>query len=181
MDSNASKKGFLHKFFKLGFKNEKMSLSVKELLLQTLLSTINLAQQSFDFALDTQFLASTIGSKIVLLDSYIETISSNRQTDRVLSKSQPKIIVYSSSIALLLASKTKVNSKIIAEKLVDLLILQGDDLDSQANLNLFLEVNKSGLINLYLDQTSIAIWLEKSLALLNTKTAITDQDNSFLP
>ena len=181
MDSNASKKGFLHKFFKLGFKNEKMSLSVKELLLQTLLSTINLAQQSFDFALDTQFLASTIGSKIVLLDSYIETISSNRQTDRVLSKSQPKIIVYSSSIALLLASKTKVNSKIIAEKLVDLLILQGDDLDSQANLNLFLEVNKSGLINLYLDQTSIAIWLEKSLALLNTKTAITAQDNSFLP
>lgn len=172
MDSNVSKKTFLHKFFKLAFNNEKTSLSLKELLQQTLLSTLYLSQQSWNISFDPQFLNRAIGSKIVLLYSSIESISSSSQIHQVLFTLQPTLIVYRSSIALLLASYTKKTSQIIAKELIDSLVYTTDNIDSQFDLNLWVEIRKSGLIDFYFDHESIAIWLESSLVLLDTKTTV---------
>ena len=172
MDSNVSKKTFLHKFFKLRFNSEKARLSVRELLQHKLGSTWDLFQQSNNFAGDPQFMAETISRKIALLHPSIESISSNLDKNRVLLSLQPKpIIVYTSSLALFLASYTNKASKIVAEELVELSILPTENIGSQINLSLYIEIDKSGIIYFCLDFESIAIWLEKSLTLLNTKTA----------
>ncbi len=179
MDNNVSKKTFLHKFFKLAFNNEKTSLSLKELLQQMLLSTLDLSQQSWNFTFDPRFAARTIGSKIVLLHSSIESISFDRQIQQVLSTPQSAPIVYRSSIALLLASYTQKTPQIVAEELIDYLVSTIDNSDSQLNLNLCVEIGKSGLIDFYFDHESMAIWLEKSLVLLDIKTNV-DLTKSFL-
>ena len=179
MDNNVSKKTFLHKFFKLAFNNEKTSLSLKEFLQQMLLSTLDLSQQSWNFTFDPRFAARTIGSKIVLLHSSIESISFDRQIQQVLSTPQSAPIVYRSSIALLLASYTQKTPQIVAEELIDYLVSTIDNSDSQLNLNLCVEIGKSGLIDFYFDHESMAIWLEKSLVLLDIKTNV-DLTKSFL-
>ena len=172
MDSNVSKKTYLHKFFKLRFNSEKASLSVRELLRYKLGTVCNLFQHSSNFTCNPQFLAETINSKIALLHPSIESISSNLDKHRVLLSLQPKpIIVYISSLALLLASNTNITSKIVAEELVGLLILPIENIGSQLNLNLYIETNKSGIIYFCLDAESIAIWLEKSLTLIDLNTA----------
>ncbi len=172
MDSNVSKKTFLHKFFKLGFNNQKTSLSVKELLKQTLLSTLDLSQQNSNISFNPLFVSHAIGSKIVLLHSSIESISSSRQSNRVLFTSKYTSIVYSSSIALLLASLNKKTSQAIAQELIGLLVLTQNYTGSQAGLNLTIKIMESGLINFHLDDEFIAMWLNKSLVLLNNRTTI---------
>ena len=172
MDNNVPKKTFLHKFFKLRFNNEKVSLSVRELLQQKLSSAFDLSQQSYNFTGDPQFIIKTINSKIALLHPSIESISSNPDKHQILLSLQLKpIIVYTSSLALFLASYTNKTSRIVAEELVELLILSMDDTSYQLNLNLYIKVNKLGVIYFCLDSQSIAIWLEKSLTLSNQKTA----------
>ena len=169
MDNNISKKTFLHKFFKLRFNNQKASLSVEELLQQKLISAFYLFQQNYNFAYDPQFIAKTINSKIALLHPSIESISFDWNKHRILLSLQSKpIIIYTSSVALFLASRIRKTPGIVAEELVDLLILQKDNINSRLDLNLYIEIEKSGVIYFCLDSKSIAIWLEKSLALLNT-------------
>ena len=170
MDNNVSKKTFLHKFFKLRVDNEKDSLSVKELLQQHLSSTFYLFQQNYNFACDRQFIIKTINSKIALLHPSIESISSYCHRHQDLLSLQPKpIIIYTCSIALFLASRIAKTPSILAEELVNLLILSTDSINSRLNLNLQIKIEKSGVIYFCLDSESVAIWLEKSLVLFNTK------------
>ncbi|MGD1920270.1 MAG: hypothetical protein ACFCAD_16135 [Pleurocapsa sp.] len=144
-----------------------------------LLSTLDLSQQSWNFTFDPRFAARTIGSKIVLLHSSIESISFDRQIQQVLSTPQSAPFVYRSSIALLLASYTQNTPQFVAEELIDWLVSTIDNRDSQLNLNLCVEIRKSGLIDFYFDHESMAIWLEKSLVLLDIKTNV-DLTKSFL-
>ena len=178
MDSNVSKKTFLHKFFKLGFNHEEASISIKELLKQMLLSTLNLSQQSLNISFDPLFINRTVGSKIILLYSSIESISSSQPMDRVLFTSESPPIIYSCSIALLLASQNKKRPQVIAEKLIDLLVSPKDKSDLHFDFNFTVEILKSGLINFYLDDGSIAIWLNKLLVLLN-KDNLVSSSNLF--
>ena len=171
MDSNVSKETFLHKFFKLPFIKEKTSLSVGELWEQMLLSTLHLSQQKSYFALTPKFIADSLGRKMVVLQPFIEPIYSSSQKHQVLLISQSTPIVYSSSIALVLASFTKNNPQTIAKYLVDLLIFQQDCIDPRLYLNSTIEVANSGFINFYLDAKSIAIWLERSFALIEAKNS----------
>jgi len=171
MDSNVSKGTFLHKFFKLPFIKEKTSLSIGELLEQMLLSTLHLSQQKSYFALTPKFIADSLRRKMVVLQPFIEPIYSSSQKHQVLLISQSTPIVYSSPIALVLASFTKNNPQTIAKYLVDLLVFQQDCIDSQLYLNSTIEVANSGFINFYLDARSIAIWLERSFALIEAKNS----------
>lgn len=163
MDSNVSKKTFLHKFFKLGLDSEKNSLSVKELLKQMLLSALDLARQNLSFPTDPPFTSQSLGSKIVLLHSSIESISSSRQTDQVLLTSKLSPIVYGSPIALVIASYGKKKPGLVAEELSNLLVSSPSEIDRQSDLILFTRIAKSGWINFYLENKSIASWLETSL------------------
>ena len=170
MDNNVSKKTFLHKFFKLRFNNERASLSVKELLQQKLSSAFYLTQQSYNFTYDPQFIVKTINSKIALLHPSIESISADWDKHRVLLSLQPKpIIIYTSSVALFLASRIKKMPSTVAEELVNLLILPTDNTNSPLELNIQIKLEKSGIIYFCLDSKSVAIWLKKSLALLDTE------------
>jgi arginyl-tRNA synthetase len=169
MDSNVSKETFLHKFFKLRFIQQQTSLSVRELLKQMLLSTLDLFQPRLNLDWTPQFKANTLGDKIVLLHTSIESISSKRQNHQVLLTSKYTPIVYSSSIALAMADQAQKKPRIVAEELVGLLVTSPHCVDSQFGLNLIIKITNSGLINFYLDTQSVAIWLEQSLTLLKIK------------
>ena len=165
MDSNVSKKTFLHKFFKLVFNYEATSLSIEELLQQRLLSTLKLFQQSNHLALDRWLDSTMIGTKITLLYASIESISSNRKIKPVLSTSKSLPIIYSCSIALPLAALTKKKSQVVAKELLEPLISRENNFEFESTLNLTVALTKSGLISFGLDSKSVAIWLNKSLIL----------------
>lgn len=163
MDSNVSKNTFSHKFFKLRFTEQNSPISIKDLLKQSLLSALDLYQQKTNFSLQDCLIATIDRDKIVLLQSF-------SQNHQVLLTSLRSSIVYSSSLALLLASQVHQSPDIIAGELVDLLIFQTNNGNSQPELILKVKVEKSGWINFGLEPRAIADWLQKSLIWLPKKT-----------
>ena len=172
MDNNVSKNTCSYKFFKLRFTQEKPTISVKNLLKQYLLPTLDLYRQRSNIKLDLEFIYTTLERKIVLSHSYHRQLSSENKTSRVLSKPQLTPIVYSCPIALSLASYFLLSPQIIAENLVNLLPLINDNTISQSCLKLRIEIIPPGWINFYFDSRSLASWLEQSLIFLETKVAV---------
>ncbi|MCC0178609.1 hypothetical protein I4641_16675 [Waterburya agarophytonicola K14] len=172
MDSNVSKETFLHKFLNPPSIPEKIPIAIEDLLKFKLLSALDLYRQKANVALNTEFINRSLRGNIVLLHASIESIYSKIQVDRVLLTSQLTSIVYSSSIALSLAPRVQKKPQIVAEELVDLWDFESDNISTQFHLNLRIDLVESGSINFYLDSKSIASWLDRSLKLLDTKTAV---------
>ncbi len=168
MDSNVSKNTFSHKFFKLRFTKEKTSISIKKLLKQELLQILDLYQQQTKVQLDLKFISTILERKIVLFQPTHRKLLSKSQGDQFFSKPQPTSIVYSCSIAFVLAPYFLLPAQIIAEHLLNLLIFEQNNFVSKSCLKLKVEIINSGWINFYLDQ-GLASWLEESLVLLNNE------------
>ena len=166
MDNNVSKNTFSHKLFKLRYKKEKTSISLKKLLKQKLLQTLDLYQQQIKVQLDLKFISTILERKIVLFQPTHRKLLSKNQEDRVSSKSQSTSIVYGCSIAFVLAPYFLLPAQIIAENLLSLLIFEQNNFVSEFYLKLKVEITNSGWINFYLDR-ALASWLEESLVLLN--------------
>ncbi len=168
MDNNVSKNTFSHKLFKLRYKKEKTSISIKKLLKQKLLQTLDLYQQQTKVQLDLKFISTILERKIVLFQPTHRKLLSKNQGDRVFCKSQSTSIVYSCSIAFVLAPYFLLPAQIIAENLLSLLVFEQNNFVSKFYLKLKVEITNPGWINFYLDR-DLASWLEESLVLLNNR------------
>ncbi len=168
MDNNVSKNTFSHKFFKLRFTKEKTSISIKKLLKQELLQTLDLYQQQTKVQLDLKFISTILERKIVLFQPTYRKLLSENQEDRVFAKSQSTSIVYSCSIAFVLAPYFLLSAQVIAENLLRLSVFEQNNFVSESYLELKVEIINSGWINFYLDR-DLASWLEESLVLFKKR------------
>lgn len=172
MDSNVSKNTYSHKFFKLRFTEEKLNISVKSLLKQYLLQTLNLYRQNLNRQLDLEYVSRLLEGKIFLSRSDPSKISSENKSNQLLSKQHLTSIIYSCPIALSLAQHIQVSPQIIAENIVNLLTLNRDNKITQSCLKFRVEVVTPGWVNFYFDSISLASWLEQSLIFLATKVPL---------
>lgn len=170
MDSNVSKYTFSHKFFKLQVTKERTPISVQNLLKQELLETIGLYQLKVNFQLDLEFISAILRDKIILFQATQGQLSSKNQSQHFFSKPQSTPIIYSCSIAFVLAPYLLLEPQTIAHNLRDLLAQNQKQTLSESYLKLKVEIAPPGWINFYLDPGAIGIWLAQSLMLLKSYT-----------
>lgn len=170
MDSNVSKNTNSHNFSKIPLNQEQLTISVKYLLKQQLLSICDLYQQKFNVQIEYKFLVSLLEQKIALANSQIRQLSPGNNTSEMLSKLQSIPIVYSCPLGLSLASYLKISLSIVTDNLKELLVLKQNPAAAESKLRLQIEILSSGWLNCYLDSQTIAIWLERSLSLLTIKS-----------
>lgn len=163
MDSNVSKTTFSHKFFKLRFNRQNNLISFKDLLKQNLLSALDLYQQKNDLSWTKCPRARLNQDKIVILQSF-------NFNHGVLLSSPGLSIVYSSSLALFLASQIQQSPQIVAKELVDFLIFQDNNSSFESDAKLLVTTTKSAWLNFCLDSTILATWLELTWLWLKTKS-----------
>ena len=169
MDSNVSKNTNSHNFSKIPLNQEKLTISVKYLLKQQLLSICDLYQQKFNVQIEYQFLVSLLEQKIALANSKIRQFSPGSNTSKISSKLQSIPVVYSCPLGLSLASHLQISLSIVTDNLKQLLISKQNHPATESNLRLHIEILSSGWLNCYLDSQTITTWLEGSLSLLAIK------------
>ena len=172
MDSNVSKNTFSHKFFKLGFTKENASISLKFLLKQQLVQTIDLYRQETNIELDLEFIDQVLEDKIILFESYQETLPSKNQNHKFFLTLPITPISYSCPIAFILSSYFASTAPKIAEKLASLLTSNQDSILYESWFSLSLEVVSNGWINFYLEPQTIGAWLKLQTQIDNTCAAI---------
>ena len=170
MDSNVSKNTISHKFFKLRLNQEKSAISVKNLLKQQLLMSLNLYQQELNRQIDLGLMAATLERKIVLSIFELKHLSTEIKTEQILNDAKFASIVYSCPIGLCLASTMQMSPSIIVEQLGHLLTFKPDNIAVESELDLLIEIVSSGWINFYLDSKAIAGWLERSQSVITNQT-----------
>jgi arginyl-tRNA synthetase len=151
MDSNVSKNTNSHNFFKLRLNQEKLDISVKNLLKQELRLILDLYQQKLKIRIEPELVQNLLAAKI--------TISQNKSSH--LSQAQFLPIIYACPLGLSLATNLQQSPPTIMEQLGYLLTAKDDsDLDQG---QLLIEIVPLGWINFYLDAKLIANWLGRSL------------------
>ena len=179
MDSNVSKNTNSHKFFKVALDREKPIISVKNLIEQLLLSTLNSDRQKFNFTFDQESIAALLDRKIKLLNPSKQQLSSATKGYPNLFDSSS--LGYACPLSLVLASYWQVSPQLVTDNLRTLFQVRNSSAAETAEplWELHLEITSSGWLNFYLDSESIAIWLERSLlsiqsnSLIHSSTAVT--------
>jgi arginyl-tRNA synthetase len=149
MDNNVSKKTNSHNFFKLRLNQEKLDISVKNLLKQELLVILDLYQQKLKMSIEPKLVQNLLTAKI--------TISPNSH----LSQAQFLPIIYACPLGLSLATNLQQSPPIIMQQIGYLLTCKDDSNLEQGQL--LTEIVPLGWINFYLDAKLIAEWLGRSL------------------
>ncbi|MGF1587708.1 MAG: hypothetical protein ACFCU7_00420 [Pleurocapsa sp.] len=170
MDSNVSKNTISHKFFKLRLEREKAAISVKNLLKQQLLLSLNLYQQQLNKQIDLEFMAAVLERKIVLSIREPGQLSDQSKAEVILSPPKFTPIMYSCPIGLDLASAVQMPPPIIIEQIGNLLTSKQANLAAGSELKLLVETVSSGWINFYLDSEAIAGWLKRSQLVIAHQT-----------
>ena len=165
MDSNVSKNPNSHKFFKLWFNFNKPAISLKNLLKQELLLTLDLYQQNLNIRLDLELLDSFINCKLVLLPYYRQQILF-KTVRPILSDTSSIPIIYSCPLGLMLASQLQMSPATIV---ADLVVLTRHD-RGDTGLPIHLTVASSGWLYFGFEPQTTASWLERSLWWSNGKT-----------
>lgn len=159
MDSNVSKNTFSHKFFKLEFTKENSPVSLKYLLKQQLLQTIDLYRQQINIELDLKFIDRVVEDKIILFQSYPEKLASQNKNHKFFLTLPVTSISYSCPIAFILSSYFGSTAPIIAQDLASLLISNQDHIFYKYWFDLDLEIVSNGWINFYFKPQTIGTWL----------------------
>ncbi|MEY2833417.1 MAG: hypothetical protein RLZZ574_2676 [Cyanobacteriota bacterium] len=160
MDSNVSKNTNSHNFFKLRLNQEKLGISVKNLLKQELLVILNLYQQKLKLKIEPKLVQNLPEVKISISPGKRSpTFRLNNSSH--LSKEQFLPIIYACPLGLSLATNLQQSPSTIMEQLGCLLTAK-DDSDLEQG-QLLIEIVPLGWINFYLDAKLIANWLGRSL------------------
>jgi len=181
MDNNVSKNTFSHKFFKLGFPDDKPTISVKQLLKYNLLKTLNLYRQKSNIGIELEFISIALDRKIILLQFPYRPLSSKAKPNSILSELQSAPVVYRCAIAFPLAQHCQLSPQMIAESLVDFLSLSATNSAPKAYLRLAIRAVYPGWIDFHLSDRYLAIWLEQSLIFLEEKLTLTSTSDRAWP
>jgi hypothetical protein len=160
MDNNVSKKTNSHNFFKLRLNQEKLDISVKNLLKQELRLILDLYQQKLKLKIEPKLVQNLPEVKILISPGKRSpTFRLNNISH--LSKTQFLPIIYACPLGLSLATNLQQSPSTIMEQLGYLLTAK-DDSDLEQG-QLLIEIVPLGWINFYLDTKLIANWLGRSL------------------
>ena len=162
MDSNVSKNTNSHNFFKIGLNQQKLGISIKNLLKQELLSIVDLYQQKFNVQTEQNAVAGILADKIAI--SSYQQISVRPQNNRVNflpAKFSP--IIYSCPLGLSLAASWQQTPQSIMQELIHLMTSTADDSNQNLSDELLVEAASTGWLNFHLDAKFIAQWLERML------------------
>ena len=160
MDSNVSKKTNSHNFFKLRLNQEKLDISVKNLLKQELLVILDLYQQKLNVKIKQKLVTNLLEAKIAISPGK-SSPASWRNNSSHLSKAQFLPIIYACPLGLSLGTNLQQSPQTIMEQLGYLLTSKDDSNLEQGQL--LTEIVPLGWINFYLDAKLIANWLGRSL------------------
>ena len=175
MDSNVSKNTNSHNFFKLRVNQEKLGISVKNLLKQELRSILDLYQHKFNVKIEQKILTRILADKIAISNQKNSSTSLNNNSLHLFSaKFLP--IKYGCPIGLFLAANLQLSPQEIMTQLGALPISGRDDLSLEFSGDLLTEIVSLGWLNFYLDSQFIAGWLQRSLVWLQANTL--DQQQS---
>ena len=177
MDHNVSKNTFSHKFLKLGFPDDKPSISVKELLKYNLRKTLNLYWQKSNIRSDLELISLALDRKITLLQSPYKASSLKTKPNSILPELQSARVVYRCAMAFPLAQHCQLSPQMIAESLVDFLSLGATNPAPKSYLKLAIQAVYPGWIDFYLSDRSLAMWLEQSLIFIEEKLTIKSERN----
>lgn len=160
MDSNVSKNTNSHNFFKLRINQEKLGISVKNLLKQELRSILDLYQQKLKLKIEPKLVQNLLEVKISISPGKSSpTFRLNNSSH--LSKEQFLPIIYACPLGLSLATNLQQSPQTIMEQLGYLLTSKDDSNLEQGQL--LTEIVSLGWINFYLNAKLIADWLGRSL------------------
>jgi arginyl-tRNA synthetase len=162
MDSNVSKKTNSHNFFKIRFNQEKLGISVKNLLKQELLLILDLYQQKLNVTIEQKLVTNLLEAKIAISPGK-SSLASWKNDSSHLAKVQFLPIIYACPLGLSLATNLQQSPKIIMGQLGYLLASKQDSPDSELPGKLLTEIVPHGWINFYLDAKFIADWLGGAL------------------
>ena len=160
MDTNVSKNTFSHKFFKLGFIKENAPISLKYLLKQQILQTIDLYRQQEKVELDLNFIDQVLEAKIILFQSYQDKLPLQKQNHKFFLTLPVTSISYSCPIAFTLSAFFASTAPIIAENLASLLTLNQDNILCESRFVIDIEIVSTGWINFYFEPQTIGAWLK---------------------
>lgn len=181
MDSNVSKNTNSHNFFKLRFNQEKLGISVKNLLKQELLLILDLYQQEFNVQIEPKFLTKILEAKIAISQAKSSPTSRRNYGDHLspVESGQFLPIVYAFPLGMALAKNLKQSPPAIMEQLGDLMtrMSKGSETFDQREYprQLITEIVPLGWCNFYLDSQFMADWLGRSLV-WSQSNAINFQD-----
>ncbi|BAZ46394.1 DALR anticodon binding domain protein [Chondrocystis sp. NIES-4102] len=168
MDSNVSKNTFSHNFFKVRLTQEQAVISLRSLLAERLLQTLNLYQQRWNLPLDSRFFPTIIDANGILSCSVGQILPLKNQGNQILFKPSITAIVYSSPISFTLTRYSSLFSITIAKNLLELLTLNHDHNTIEPNLKLGIEIAADGWLNFYLTPQALSTWLQQLMIGLNT-------------
>jgi len=179
MDSNVSKNTNSHNFFKLRFNQEKLGISVKNLLKQELLLILDLYQQEFNVQIEPTLLSNIQSTKIAIFQPKNSPTSIRNSSS--LSPGQFLSIVYACPLGMSLGTNLQQSPPAIMKQIGDLmskLTLKTHQTDKEFSgqserlrrgttelplTSLITEVVPLGWCNFYLDSQFMADWLGRSL------------------
>jgi arginyl-tRNA synthetase len=174
MDSNVSKKTNSHNFFKLRLNQEKLGISVKNLLKQELLLILDLYQQKLKLRIEPKLVQNLLAAKITIYQNK-SSPTSRRNNRSHLPPAQFLPIIYACPLGLSLATNLQQSPSKIMQQIGYLLTTKADNDLKQGQL--LTEIVPLGWLNFYLDAKLIADWLGRSLFWSQTNI-IDDQQSS---
>jgi hypothetical protein len=169
MDSNVSKNTNSHNFFKLQLNQEKLGISVKNLLKQELLLILDLYQQKLNVQIEPKLVTTILSAKL--------KISQSRNNPSFRGKSMINScnhgssanflpIIYACPLGMSLSANLQQPPQTIMEQLICLLTVKQNHLDPSErdfSSQLVTEIVPLGWLNFHLDSLLIANWLQRSL------------------
>ncbi|MFM2312599.1 MAG: hypothetical protein RLZZ04_1875 [Cyanobacteriota bacterium] len=176
MDSNVSKNTNSHNFFKLQFNQEKLGISVKNLLKQELLLILNLYQQKLNVQIEPKLVTTILSAKLKISQLKNnpafegKSISNGYNHGSLANYFLP--IIYACPLGMSLSANLQQSPQTIMEQLSGLLTVKQNQLDfinldptnQDCSAQLLTEIVSLGWLNFYLDSQLIANWLQRSLS-----------------
>jgi hypothetical protein len=169
MDSNVSKNTNSHNFFKLQLNQEKLGISVKNLLKEELRLILNLYQQKLNVQIEPKLVTKILSAKLKLSQPKNNSASERNSVISNYSygsSGQLLPLNYACPVGLCLATHLQRSPQTIMEQLGYLLTAQQNQLhftEQSFLTQLLIEIVNLGWLNFYLDSRLIANWLERSL------------------
>ncbi|MEM8675895.1 MAG: hypothetical protein AAGF83_18780 [Cyanobacteria bacterium P01_G01_bin.67] len=159
MDSNVSKNTNSHKFFKIPLNREKLTISLRNLVQQWLLTTWDLYHQNFKIEVDVAAIKKIISSKIAVANHQLPSLHSINNTNLLYAQSEMIPTVYCCPIGLLLAAHGQLSLKIVMRNLERLLMQSQNEFATEPQLKLSVNMVDSGWLNIFLDSSILTAWL----------------------
>jgi DALR anticodon binding domain len=169
MDTNVSKNTNSHNFFKLQLNQEKLGISVKNLLKQELLLILDLYQQKLNVQIEPKLVTTILSAKLKIAQPKNNPSLGGKSIINSYNHGSPAKflpIIYACPLGMSLSANLQLSPQTIMEQLICLLTAQQDQLeptDQDFPAQLLTEIVPLGWLNFYLDSQLIANWLQRSL------------------